>query len=529
MKILKPSISNVRKRLGVLNLIKATTFTLILLLAVAACSKTEIVRETKKETKLSRETAGLEEAKSSQAIELKDYDVFQLDAKPIAKEINGLRIRMYGYNGQIPGPLIKVRQGSTLFVNLTNNMDIETTVHWHGIRLENKFDGVPNVTQNPVKPGESFLYKLDFPDEGIYWYHPHVREDLQQELGLYGNILVEPASRDYFSKADKEVFLFLDDIKMAKNDVDVFSADFARFALMGRFGNAMLVNGETDYELNLKKGDIIRFYITNSANTRTFNFSIENHKLKLIGSDSGKFEREEIVDSVILSVAERYIIEALFDKDGVFEIRHTTPNKTYTLGTISVSDNNKSQNSNFYALKENQDIKSGMDKYRKYFDKAPDYQIDLTIDMSSMQGMDHRIMAMASNEKIEWEDDMAMMNAMSTSKNMKWILKDKKTGKENMDINYQVKIGDIKKIRLFNDPKSMHPMQHPIHLHGQRFLVISEDEKMNKNLAWKDTVLVPKGSTVDLLVEFTNPGKWMIHCHVAEHLEAGMMSMFTVT
>lgn len=501
----------------------------LLLLLFTACSKTEIVREIKKETKLSREIAGLGEAKSSQAIELKDNEIFQLEGKPVAKEINGLRIRMYGYNGQIPGPLIKVKQGDTIYVNLTNNIDMETTVHWHGIRLENKFDGVPNVTQNPVKPGESFLYKLDFPDEGIYWYHPHVREDLQQELGLYGNILVEPASRDYFNKADKEVFLFLDDIKMAKTDVEVFNSNFARFALMGRFGNTMLINGEADYKLNAKKDDVIRFYITNSANARTFNFSVQDHSLKLVGSDSGKFEREEFVDSVVLAVAERYIIEALFDKIGAFEIRHTTPEKTYTLGTVLVSDSNKSQNFNFNNLKENQEIKSSIDKYREFFDKVPDYEIDLTVDVNAMQGMDHSMMAMPSNEKIEWEDNMAMMNAMATSKNTKWILKDKATGKENMDIDYQVKIGDIKKIRLFNDPKSMHPMQHPIHLHGQRFLVLSEDEKMNKNLAWKDTVLVPKGSTVDLLVEFTNPGTWMIHCHVAEHLEAGMMSKFTVT
>lgn len=479
--------------------------------------------------KISRDILGLETAKTSETIEVKDKGIFQLKANPVVKEIDGIKIKMFGYNSQIPGPLIKVEQGSTIFVNFTNNLDTETTVHWHGIRLENKFDGVPEVTQKPVKPGESFLYKLDFPDEGVYWYHPHVREDLQQELGLYGNIFVEPSVENYFNKADNEVFLFLDDIKMAKNDVDVFNPNFARFALMGRFGNIILVNGETDYKLNVKKGDIIRFYITNSANTRTFNFSIENHKLKLVGSDSGKFEREEFVDSVILSVAERYIVEVLFDKAGVFEIRHTIPDKTYTLGNVLVSYNNKSQNLNFNALKENLEIKSGMDKYRKYFDKAPDYEIDLTVDMSSMQGMEHSMMSMASNEKIEWEDDMAMMNAMSTSKNMKWILKDKKTGKENMDINYQVKIGDIKKIRLFNDPKSMHPMQHPIHLHGQRFLVLSEDEKLNKNLAWKDTALVTKGSTVDLLVEFTNPGKWMMHCHVAEHLEAGMMSMFTVT
>ena len=230
-----------------------------------------------------------------------------------------------------------------------------------------------------------------------------------------------------------------------------------------------------------------------------------------------------------MGVAERYIIEVLFDKAGVFEMNHKTPYKTYTLGTISVSDSNNSQNLNFDSFKENPEIENTIDKYRKYFGKAPDYEIDLTIEMPSMQGMDHSMMAMPSNEKIEWEDDMAMMNAMSTSKNTKWILKDKKTGKENMDINYKVKLGDIKKIRLFNDPESMHPMQHPIHLHGQRFLVLNVDGKPNENLVWKDTVLVPKGSTIDILVEFTNPGQWMLHCHIAEHLEAGMMSMFTVT
>ncbi len=527
--MLNLSLSHAKKRSGILNLSKTIAFILILIFLLTACSKSEILGETKKEAKFSREVAGLGEAKSSQAIELNDNKIFNLEAKPIAKKINGVKIRMYGYDGQIPGPLLKVKQGSTIYINFTNNLDIETTVHWHGIRLENKFDGVPDVTQNPVKPGGSFLYKLYFPDEGVYWYHPHIREDLQQELGLYGNIFVEPADGNYFDKADKEVFLFLDDIKMAKEDVDVFSNNFARFALMGRFGNVMLANGETDYKLNVDKGDIVRFYITNSANTRTFNFSIEKHRVKLIGGDSGKFEKEELVDSIVLAVAERYIIEVLFDKAGIFKIRHTTPDEAYTLGTVLVSDNNKNQNLNFNSLKENQEIKSVIDKYRKYFDKAPDYEIGLTVDMASMQGMEHNMMSIDSNEKIEWEEDMTAMNAMTTSKNTKWILKDKKTGKENMDVNYQVKIGDIKKIRLFNDPKSMHPMQHPIHLHGQRFLVLSEDGKNKENLAWKDTVLVPKGSTVDLLVEFTNPGKWMMHCHIAEHLEAGMMSMFTVT
>ncbi len=477
-----------------------------------------------------RSTNGLSAADESKAVELSDGQTFQIVASPVSKDINGITIRMYAYNKQIPGPLIKVKQGSTIYVNFTNNLDMDTTIHWHGIRLENRFDGVPNITQQPVKPKETFLYKVKFPDEGVYWYHTHVKEDMQQELGLYGGIFAEPKDESYFNKADKEVFLFLDDIKMAKDDVDVFGKDFVRFALMGRFGNVMLTNGQNYYKLNANKGDIIRFYLIDTANTRTFNFSVENHKLKLIGSDSGKYEREELKDAIIISPAERYIAEALFKNNGTFKIVHKTPSKTYILGEINVKDANSQNNDSgkFYELKENKEIISSIDNLRKYFNKEPDFQIDLTINMSSMQGMDHSMMQMDSKEKIEWEDEMPSMNAMSTSKNTKWIIKDKATGKENMDINYKVKVGDVKKIRIFNDPKSMHPMQHPMHLHGQRFLVLSVDGKQNDNLAWKDTVLVPKGSTVDILVEFTNPGNWMMHCHIAEHLEDGMMSMFTV-
>lgn len=118
------------------------------------------------------------------------------------------------------------------------------------------------------------------------------------------------------------------------------------------------------------------------------------------------------------------------------------------------------------------------------------------------------------------------MNSESTSENTKWIIADKFTGKESP--NYQVQVGDVKKIRIFNDPNSAHPMQHPIHLHGARFLVLNVDGVPSDNLVWKDVVLVPTGSTVDILVQFTEPGEWVAHCHIAEHLEAGMMFSFTV-
>ena len=112
---------------------------------------------------------------------------------------------------------------------------------------------------------------------------------------------------------------------------------------------------------------------------------------------------------------------------------------------------------------------------------------------------------------------------------MFWKLVDRETGAENHDIRWSFALGDRTKIRIVNDPHSDHPMQHPFHIHGERFLVLSRDGVPNENLVWKDTVLVRTGETVDLVVEMSNPGRWMAHCHIAEHLEGGMMLSFSVT
>ena len=110
----------------------------------------------------------------------------------MAKRLGEATVRMLGYNGSIPGPTLKVRQGSEIVVHVTNEGDLDTTVHWHGLRLENRYDGVPHETQAPIPVGGEFTYRIQFPDPGLYWYHPHIREDYTQELGLYGNILVDP-------------------------------------------------------------------------------------------------------------------------------------------------------------------------------------------------------------------------------------------------------------------------------------------------------------------------------------------------
>ena len=132
---------------------------------------------------MGKNIASLPEAKESEVLEVSDGDRITLSPTIVRKTINGKQFAMYGYNGQIPGPMIKAKQAATITVDVKNNIDMDTTIHWHGIRLDNASDGVPDVTQDPIKPNGMFTYTVALPDEGIYWYHPHVREDIQQDMG----------------------------------------------------------------------------------------------------------------------------------------------------------------------------------------------------------------------------------------------------------------------------------------------------------------------------------------------------------
>ena len=490
-------------------------------------------------------TQGLAIAKASEIVELKNGDTLNLSIDIIQKEIAGQTIKMFGYNGQIPGPLLKIKQNSIILVNVLNNLDVETTVHWHGLRLDNRFDGVPGTSMETQKPGESFQYELRFEDEGVYWYHPHVREDYQQEMGLYGNMLVSPIEDDYYNNVNKEIPLILDDILIEDDGLFPFFKEYGVHALNGRFGNIMLINGDDHYELEVTTGEVVRFYITNVANTRLFNFSIPDARIKLIGSDIGSYEKEEFVESVVISPAERYTVEVLFDKPGEYRIKSITPDNEYTLEAIRVSGepvtSDEDFSGEFVTLRENEYVQEDINNFRQYFDKKVDVNIKLSIEADSFIGSlfmkgdsddtdnDWTKVEAGDSDWIEWEDTEPRFNKQTKSSDLNWILKDTDTGKKNTDIDLNFKVGDKVKIRIFNDPSISDPMQHPIHFHGQRFLVLEKDGVTSKNLVWKDTVLVPIDSYVEILLDITNPGKWMAHCHIAEHLTSGMKMNFIVT
>src|SRR4030095_8366996 len=160
---------------------------------------------------LPTETHGLPEATRPELVQLNDGDHFDLEIAPVAKRIGAETVRMLAYNGSIPGPTLEIPQGASVTVQVRNRGDLEATVHWHGLRLENRFDGTHD-TQAPIPVGETFRYEITVPDPGAYWYHPHLREDEGKEMGLYGNFLVAPAEPDYWPPANRELLLTLDDI-----------------------------------------------------------------------------------------------------------------------------------------------------------------------------------------------------------------------------------------------------------------------------------------------------------------------------
>ncbi|QXD13952.1 multicopper oxidase family protein [Rhodocaloribacter litoris] len=486
--------------------------------------------------------ARLPEARPREVVALADGDTLELRAGLVRRTLGGKTLVMYGYNGQYPGPLLRVRQGTKVVVRFHNDIEQPTTVHWHGLRLDNRFDGVPGLTQAPVGRGETFTYEVRFPDAGIYWYHPHVREDVQQDLGLYGNMLVDPPGAGSYGPVHREEVLILDDLLLDDAGLIPYGDDAPTHTLMGRFGNVMLVNGAPDYRLTVRRGEVVRFYLTNVANARTFNVVFEGGRAKVVASDVSRYEREAWVGSVPIAPAERYVVEVRFDAPGTYALKNAIQAVDHfrgefyphvdTLGLVTVLDEPAPPGpaAAFDTLRAPADVRRDLDAFRPFFDKPVDHTLTLGVRVKNLP-----LPIMLAMEldtlyvpPVEWNDAMPMMNWLSTAHEVTWLLRDAATGRENMDVHWDFRQGDVVKLRVFNDPETFHPMHHPIHIHGQRFLVLSMDGVPNDNLVWKDTAIIPVGSTVDLLVDMSNPGDWMLHCHIAEHLHAGMMLSFTV-
>jgi FtsP/CotA-like multicopper oxidase with cupredoxin domain len=429
-------------------------------------------------------------------------------------------------------------------------------------------------------------------------------------MGLYGNVVVDPIKADYWPPSDREYVVTLDDVLIEDGRIAAFNLDGPTHVAMGRFGNVMLTAGETSPTWAANAGEVVRFYFTNTANTRLFNVVLPGARMKRIGGDSGRYEHESFVDELLLAPSERALVDVLFDSPGSYNLEHRTPDHTYVLGTARVGDSAIDGPSGTFELLRTD---TEMTRERRRIEGDRQREADKTLAFRSVMpllygdtdsaterwtcpmhpevisdapgtcphcgmkliplqqesasawtcpmhpevisdapgtcphcGMrliqveaetrsvaEHRHDPAHSHhapDGLEWEDLMPDINRTSDASNMTWKLVDLDNGTENENIDWTFQVGDRIKIRLENGMEQDHPMHHPFHVHGAgRFLVLARDGRADENLVWKDTVLVRAGETVDILLEITNPGIWMAHCHIAEHNQAGMMFSFRVT
>jgi FtsP/CotA-like multicopper oxidase with cupredoxin domain len=575
------------------------------------------------------DTTGLADAVATKPVDLAEGAEFRLAIRPVRKRLGDHTVRMLGYNGSIPGPTLRVPEGSEIRVDVHNEGDLDATVHWHGLRLENSSDGT-HETQQPIPVGGDFSCRVQFPDPGLYWYHPHIREDYGQEMGLYGSVVVVPRDVDYWPPAHRELVLTLDDVLIEDGKIAAFSQSETNYAAMGRFGNLLLIAGEPHLDFAARQGEVIRLYFTNTANTRVFNVALPGARMKLVGGDSGRVEREQFVDSVVLAPSERVIVDVMFDEPGDFALEHQTPGRTYPLAAIHVAEDRAepSLEHAFTSLRTNAEFAEERARLDAEIKAEPDkilaFVAEMDMEAPSLAAGEQLVYAcpmhpdVVSNEPgkcpkcgmkllaaaaptgyacpmhpevtsdeadrcpkcgmklvparlvasgqgdshehadhehhdqsahhdhaaadehahgehehdaggIEWEDDMVDVNRLTTPENTRWKLIDRSDGSENHAITWRFRVGDRVKIRLVNEMDSDHPMHHPFHIHGAgRFLILARDGKPEQSLVWKDTVLIRTGETVDILLDVSNPGLWMAHCHIAEHHESGMMFSFQV-
>jgi len=408
---------------------------------------------------------------------------------------NNRQAEAWTYDGGLPGPLVRLNVGTRLIVHFINKLPASTTIHWHGVRVPIEMDGVPGISQSDVKPGESFTYDFIVPDAGLFWYHPHVASAQQVGNGLYGALLVEDPQENVPNF--DELVMVLSDIGV-ENDGTMSDPESGGTVGMafGREGNIQLVNGRTDSVLAARPGAWQRWRVVNAAKTRYFQLVLgRDTTFTRIGGDGGLQEFPTTTGTLVLAPGERadVLVKPLALNEKELEVMNFLPDRGY--GTVA-------------------------------------YRPIETI---------FKIVAFGSPE-IKAAPLPAISRAIAplTTENATPVrvelnlTQDSDTAAFEYDINgkpfqratpMRAKLGETQLWTVVNTTL----WSHPLHLHGYFFQVLDKDGKLSHPIAWKDTVDVPFMSTVQLLVRFEDrPGQWMVHCHILDHAEGGLMTTVLV-
>jgi len=415
---------------------------------------------------------------------------------------------LWAYVGGVPGPTIRVLQGSRLRVQVENRLAEETTVHWHGVRVPNAMDGVPHLTQAPIPPGGRFVYEFDLPDAGTYWYHPHQRSFEQVGRGLYGALVVEEADPPV---VDRDEVWVLSDWRLLPTGE--LSDDFGNmFDVMhgGRIGNTVTLNGVLPEDFRVVAGERIRLRLVNAANARIFALEFGGHRPFIIALDGQPVEPHEPEGGrVVIGPAMR--VDLIVDAIGLPGSRHAIRDTfyrdlPYRLLDIAYDDPPAT-------VPDDLRIKPLPPNTMPEPDEASAERHVIAFAGGMMGGMKGATM----------EGTQASMNDM-LKRGMAWAVNGIVSTGHVMDPILTLGHGHSYVLELRNETAWFHP----IHLHGHVFRVVARNGRPEPRRPWQDTVLIPPRETVEIAFVADNPGDWMIHCHILEHQAGGMMAVIRV-
>ena len=410
---------------------------------------------------------------------------------------------LWGYDGTVPGPAIRAKKGETLRIRFRNELDVPTSIHWHGIRIDNAMDGVSGLTQDPVPPGETFDYVFTVPDAGTYWYHAHNKSWDEVARGLYGLLIVDEPEPLFLPEAD--ISLMVDDWLLDEEgrfDVASLGA-MMDWSHGGRQGNWLTVNGEAKPDIPVETGRWYRIRLVNAANARIFFVDLEGIDAKVIAYDGQPIGEVRRLDysPFLIGPAQRVDLVVKFDKLGDVPFNMLFDKTPYAFATFRVSEGSGTET----ALP----TIPALDLLKPDLASAKRFKL-------LMEGG-----AMGRTGHLTYKGKPISREIMMTTKHV-WGFNGAMEFPEKPF--FSVKRGETVVIETVNQTAFPHAM----HTHGHHFQVIERSDSIATETPWRDTFLIGADQTTKIAFVADNPGKWLYHCHMLEHAAAGMTTWFEV-
>ena len=439
-------------------------------------------------------------------------EVLDLRPRPAVAKFfgsGGPETAVWGYNGAVPGPEIRLRQGDVVRVLVENGLPQPTTVHWHGLRIPHAMDGVPDLTQPPIEPGQQFRYEFEAPDAGTFWYHPHVRSSEQQERGLYGVLIVEEPEPP---AVDRDVTWVIDDWRLT--EAAAVSEPFDHMhdlSHAGRLGNVATLNGRDSSTFPVRAGERLRLRIVNTANARIFALRFEAHSPLVIALD-GQPAEPHAPPGNLLVVPPAGRVDVILDMAGEPGGRYPVmdeyfPRQAFQFLELAYGDAAPVRES------------PPDDAVRLSPNPIPEPQVteaqrhDVVLAGGAMGGMRSAIL----NGRSQDIRELAQQGKV-------WAMNGTVADGHVMAPLFSCQLGRTQVLAIRNDTAFPHPM----HLHGHSFRLLSRNGRPVEGTPWLDTVLLEADDRVEVAFVADNPGDWLFHCHVLEHMQAGMSAVVRV-